>query len=82
RTGNLLKLPAGFKGEILSEGQSFHAIVITGAAAYQMPQTKEIKSLDPGSYFTSNGKAKHSVETNNSSETIIYIRTNGKFHLR
>lgn len=81
-TGNLLKLPSGFEGEILSKGEQFHAIVITGEAEYIMPKSEEIKSLDPGSYFTSKGNSIHKIKVNKGLETQIYIRTNGKIYLK
>ena len=58
------------------------AEVIIGEADYFMPKSEEIKSLDPGSYFTSVGNSKHKVKTGNSSETTIYIRTNGEFKIK
>lgn len=81
-TGNVIKLPADFNGEIISEGEQFHAVVITGEAEYFMPKSEKVKSLDPGSYFTSKGKSKHKIKTNKGLETIIYIRTNGEFNIQ
>lgn len=76
-TGNLIKIPAGFEGYIHSEGAEFHAVVIEGELDYKMPKSGEIKSLDPGSYFTSTGLSKHSLSANKEKEAVIYIRTNG-----
>ena len=81
-TGNLIKLAPNFEGAIISEGAEFHAVVITGATAYVMPDSNDIKSLDPGSYFTSKGKSKHQLRNNEDSATIIYIRTNGEFGIQ
>ncbi|MFK8101170.1 MAG: DUF4437 domain-containing protein [Saprospiraceae bacterium] len=81
-TGNLVKLPTDFDGEIISDGAQFHAILIAGEAEYFVPQSKETKSLDPGSYFTSTGKAKHEIKISKGLETIIYIRTNGELKIR
>ncbi len=81
-TGNLIKFTPNFNGEISSDADEFHAIVITGEAAYLMPKSKETKLLDPGSYFTSIGKSKHQIKINKSTETTIYIRTNGDFKIR
>ncbi len=81
-TGNLIKLSSNFDGEILSKGKQFHAIVIIGEAEYLMPNSEEIKLLDPGSYFTSTGKSKHRIKVNQGLETTIYIRTNGEFEIK
>ena len=56
-TGNFIKLPENFNGEITSNGEQFHAVVIAGEAEYFMPNTEEIKLIDPGSYFTSQGNS-------------------------
>lgn len=76
-SGKLLKLPANFEGNVLSTGDQFHAVVIEGILDYIMPDTNEHPSLDPGSYFTSTAKAIHALQVKETSEVIIYIRTNG-----
>lgn len=80
--GWLLKFPAGFEGKILSKGNIFHAVVISGEATYEMPKSKEKKALDPGSYFSSEGKSKHRISTKGGKECLIYIRTNGDISIR
>ena len=81
-TGNLIKLLSGFDGKIRSEGEQFHAVVITGKMEYLLPQTEEIKSLDPGSYFTSTGISEHTIKVNKGMETVIYVRTDGAFSIQ
>lgn len=81
-TGKLVKLPANFDGEIMSDGEKFHAVVITGESKYLMPKSGEAKPLDPGSYFTSQGKSKHQLQVNSGQETTIYIRTNGSIYIQ
>ena len=81
-TGNLLNLPAGFRGEIRSDGEEFHAIVISGKSTYAMPGSQELKPLDPGSYFTSQGASKHPIKVDDGSGTVIYVRTNGEIRIR
>jgi len=79
--GNFLKLPPGFKGKIISDGEIFRAIVVSGASEYKMPDTKEIKSLAPGSYFSSVGKSVHQISSKTGVESLVYIRTNGEFRV-
>lgn len=81
-TGKLVKLPNDFEGKIISDGEEFHAVVIIGAPTYLMPKSDEEKSLDPGSYFTSKGKSKHSIKVTKGGETTIYIRTNGTIKIQ
>lgn len=75
--GLFVKLPVGFEGTIESNGNVMRSVIIKGEINYELPQTKEIKTLDAGSYFTSTNKAIHTLTNNSDSEIIIYIRTNG-----
>lgn len=77
--GTLIKLPSGFKGKINSHGSDFRAVVIKGAPQYEMGEA-ESKTLEPGSYFSSQGEpAIHQVSSK--VETVIYVRTNGKYNV-
>lgn len=76
---NLIKLPAGFTGKIITKGSSFRAVVIEGLPNYKVNKT-ETKTIEPGSYFSSEGGASvHEVTSKEDQESIIYIRTNGKY---
>lgn len=79
-SGKLLKLPVGYEGTIFSEGTQFHAVLITGESNYIMPKNNDVKSLDPGSYFTSTGNSTHTLKAK--AETVIYIRTNGALNIK
>lgn len=76
--GTFLRLPAGFAGKIESDGSTFRAVVIKGQPRYQVSET-EVKALEPGSYFSSKGTSTHQVSSNVEEESVIYIRTNGKY---
>ena len=77
--GTLIKLPAGFSGKINSQGSTFHAVVIQGKPQYQVSSDTDIKTLEPGSYFGSKGNWVHQVSSKADEESIIYVRTDGKF---
>ncbi|AOW99927.1 hypothetical protein BJP34_11110 [Moorena producens PAL-8-15-08-1] len=79
--GTLVKLPAKFTGKILSHGSTFRAVVIQGQAQYQVPSETDVKTLVPGSYFSSKGESEHQVSSKTGEESIIYIRTDGKFEV-
>lgn len=80
--GTMVKLPEGFQGEIKSQGTDFRAIVIKGQALYEM-NTTDIKTLEQGSYFGSTGEpAVHRISLNMKRETILYIRSNGKYEVK
>ncbi len=79
--GTFIKLPAGFNGKINSNSTDFRAIVVKGLPQYQMSET-DIKILEPGSYFSSKGaSAVHHLSSKTEKETIIYVRTNGKYNV-
>ncbi len=77
-SGTLVKLPAGFTGEINSHGSTFRAIVIQGQPQYLGP---DAKTLDPGSYFGSKGESVHRISSKAGEETIIYVRTDGRYEV-
>ena len=59
-----------------------HAVVIKGELNYLMPQNKELKTLDIGSYFGSTDKAIHTITNVSEKEIILYVRTNGKIKVK
>ena len=76
--GTFIKLPAGFAGTINSDGSSFGAVVIQGQVEYPVGQV-DTKVLGPGSYFHSEGKVIHQVASGAGKESILYVRTDGKY---
>jgi len=79
--GSLLKLPAGFKGEIQSSDSTFRAVVIQGRPLYRATKKDKAVALEPGSYFSSEGEFAHQLSTENDGESVLYIRSRGKFEL-
>ncbi|NNE66557.1 MAG: DUF4437 domain-containing protein [Pyrinomonadaceae bacterium] len=78
-SGTLIKLPAGFNGKIKSLGSSFRAVVIQGQLKYRMPDGKNAKALEPGSFFSSEAKSIHQISSGAVEETVIYVRTNNRY---
>jgi hypothetical protein len=76
--GTFVKMPAGFAGKINSWGATFRAVVIKGQPQYL---GAEVKTLDPGSYFGSKGETVHQVSSSEDEETVIYLRTDGKYEV-
>ena len=74
--GALVKLPAGFTGKIRSHGSTFRAVVIQGRLQYQVGET-EVKTLEPGSYFSSQGEVVHQVSSEADTESILCVRREG-----
>lgn len=77
--GTLVKLPAGFTGRIRSHGSTFRAVVIQGQPQYQVPGEAGLKALEPGSYFSSKGASAHQISSEAGEESVIYVRTDGKY---
>lgn len=79
--GTFIKLPAGYKGKLLSKGSSFRAVVIKGLPKYQAHANKEKQTLEPGSYFASKNGGEHHISSDSNQESIFYVRTDGKYEL-
>ena len=76
--GTFVKLPADFSGNINSQGSVFHAVVIKGQLQYL---GANVKTLEPGSYFSSKGEWVHQISSNAGVESIIYVRTEGQYEI-
>ena len=79
--GSLIKLPAGFNGEIRSQGELFQAVVIEGQTTLQLPDGGESKTLKPGSYAVSQGTVAHEISCGADSDCIIYVRSKGMYRI-
>ena len=77
--GKLLKMPAGFKCEIVSSSPEFRAVVIQGNIRYQSKEYPEQQSLTPGSYVSSTGKFVHTLSVPDDQEVTLYIRSDKHF---
>lgn len=79
--GSFVKLPARFVGTIRSNALTFGAVVVNGQLQHQVPGVTKLKSLDPGSYFSSSKETVHQISSNPAEECIIYVRTDGRFEV-
>ena len=77
--GTLVKLPAGFTGKIRSHGSTFRAVVIQGRPKHLLPGETDVKTMEPGSYFSSKGESVHQISCEAGEGCIIYVRMEGKF---
>ncbi len=77
--GTLVKLPAGFVGELSCQSKTFKAVVIEGKTNLQLPNASKLELLTPGSYVSSEGDVTHQVRCDDGEDCLIYIRSNGKF---
>ena len=64
---------------IRSHGSTFRAVVIQGQSKHQVAGKTEVRTLEPGSYFSSKGEALHQFASKAGAESIIYVRTDGKY---
>lgn len=79
--GTLVKLPAGFSGEIRNQGSNFRAVAIQGQLKYQVPSATDVTTMEPGSYFGSERNSVHQVSCEAEQECIIYVRVDGKYEV-
>lgn len=79
--GTLLKLPAGFAATLQNEGSNFRAVVIQGQPQHQVLGQTSLKTLEPGSYFSAPGKLVSQIISDSENQTMLYIRTDGRFHI-
>ena len=75
--GAFIRLPAGYGGDLRSHGDILRAVVIKGRLGYG---SAEVKTLDPGSYFSSEGEFVHRVSSGKE-EVVLYVRTTGGYEL-
>tara|TARA_R110002096_G_scaffold147220_11_gene306934 strand:- start:2738 stop:3670 length:933 start_codon:yes stop_codon:yes gene_type:complete len=78
-TGTLLKLPAGFRGEIRSGSSFFRSVVIEGQPSLRGTNETEAKTLEPGSYFRSKGPSSFHLTNEGDEATVLYLRTAGSY---
>lgn len=81
QNGTLVKLPAGFRGEMRSSGTSLRAIVIQGETSHQTHGVGGPQSLEPGSYFGSQEDGVHQVSCDAKVECLIYAHTIGELSI-
>ena len=77
--GTFVKFPAGCTGTIHSHGATFHAVVVKGLVQHR---GTGVDTLAPGSYFGSMGQTEHEVSSEGPEDSILYVRTDGRYELR
>jgi len=77
--GVLVKLDAGFNGQLTSERGSLRAVLISGELNYRSVEHSEAKQIEAGSYFSSVAGFKHQLKTEGGA--IVYVRFNNKLQI-
>ncbi len=80
-SGTLVKLPAGFAGEIRGRSSTLRAVVVQGLVSYRLPAGSDVRALEPGSYFGAPGPSAHHVSCDAGTECILYVRLSGKLEV-
>ncbi|QEG43188.1 DUF4437 domain-containing protein [Roseimaritima ulvae] len=78
--GTMLKLPAGFEGQLQTNSPSLRVVVIEGLLSLQLDESEKAKALPTGSYFGSSAPSTHHFYCD--AECLLYVRTKGKFTLK
>ncbi|QHJ11027.1 hypothetical protein FX988_01249 [Paraglaciecola mesophila] len=79
--GSMIKLPAGFKGDVKTDASEFRAVVIVGAVEYHSQEQETVLNLSPGSYVESTGAFTHSIENKGDTPATLFIRTNSHYQV-
>ncbi len=79
--GTFAKLPGGFSGELKSNGVDLKAVVIQGRLTHEAENLSPTNTLEPGSYFGSDGDVDHRLACAVDEECILYVRARGKYRL-
>ncbi|NRD23662.1 DUF4437 domain-containing protein [Winogradskyella litoriviva] len=80
-SASMLKLPAGFEGEIKNLSPNFRAVIIQGTIAHQASGNEFVNLLEAGSYFGAAEDSTHKITVKDDQEAVIYIRANGKYEV-
>lgn len=80
-SGSMLRLPAGFVGDIWSPDEVIKAVTIQGEIAHAVDGLPNETRLERGGFFSSDENVRHSLSCRSQSECLIYIRTIGQFRL-
>ncbi len=81
KNGTFVKLPSGYSGELSTSAPMMRVVTIQGRASIQLSGESETHSLDPGSYFGSQGQAAHQLSCDSDEECVLYLHTEGKYQL-
>lgn len=79
--GTFLKLPAGYRGKLVTSAPLMRAVTIKGVADIQISGGAASHSVNPGSYFGSRGEASHTVACKSPAACLIYVHTEGTYHV-
>jgi|GEM_PF-84382 len=79
--GDLVRLPAGFHGELRSEGADFRSVVIQGEPALQQGASGTKSRLHTGSYFRAHGRWTLGISSRADAATLLYVRTDGPYEI-
>lgn len=83
--GSFLRLPKGFKGRLVCEGQSMRVVVVKGNLLHESPKggtgTTNQQPLQAGEYFGIGQSGSANLQCKNNNGTTLYIRSLGTYHL-
>ena len=80
--GSMIRLDAGFDGELSTEASEFRAVVIGGEVSYNAADLEQPKILAAGSFIESTGDYTHKFVNSGDEDVTLYIRTDGRYTLQ
>lgn len=80
--GTFVKLPYGYTGTLTADnGASLKAVLVQGTLTHGAGDKSPTATLDPGSYFGSEGTLSHELICGADKGCILYVRTAGTYQV-
>lgn len=80
--GTLVRIPSGVSTRIIGEGSKMRIVVIKGRPKLAVKGELNIRQLEPASYVSSDGGKVLRFTSGSGSDTVIYLRTKGKYGIK
>ncbi|MEO0410828.1 MAG: DUF4437 domain-containing protein [Pseudomonadota bacterium] len=81
-SGSIVKLPTGYEGELLTIAGELKAVIIQGKVTHSVSGIRGDVELGIGGYFSSLQRVRHSLNCRAEESCLVYVRTQGRFHLQ
>ncbi|WP_253762856.1 DUF4437 domain-containing protein [Ruegeria sp. HKCCD4884] len=79
--GTFLRLPNGYSAALQAGADELKAVVIQGDIAHEAGDLSALTTLEPGSYFGSDGVVAHTLSCTGDAGCVLYVRTVGTYQV-
>ncbi|NWK55840.1 DUF4437 domain-containing protein [Verrucomicrobiaceae bacterium N1E253] len=81
-SGSFVRLPTGFKGEIIPEGGTMHVVIVKGALTIGEAEKNTAKTLKPGEYSRLETGKTQQIDCADEHGCVVYVRALGKYRIK